>query len=222
MNRFLSQSVVLLLLLAVPTTQADTHVRLTRLQIASVTGNAVALLDQIDLQDQALVQENSELAQVAAAAPAGKREARVLRRLERKVPRAERLVQNRVADLSDEEVAAELQSVGRTVTHTAADRETLRTVHVTMVRDSLPKLASEIVSAGGMIPYLIQSKKLLKGAVGVEREPAQVKAGTAVFLTTVLLVTILGLLLGWMIVLTVYLTLGLAAVIWMTVSGVTD
>lgn len=211
--------IVLFLSIAVPTVQASTQARLTGLQIAALTQNASRLLEQIQLDDPQLIAEDQALVEEASAAPLSHRESVVLARLENKLPRAERTVAKRIQSMSDAEVQAELTQSGHAAAAAGEERETLHSLYVSAVRSSLPGLAKEVVSAGGMIPYLLHAKSLLKkqDAASSATEANSRSDVGAFAVCTVLFVVSLSLLIGWAVVLTTFLGLG---VVFLAVYGV--
>lgn len=217
MKNFFYQLMIATLVLAVPSVQAHAVVRATDVELAVAMGNVEHLLNSIHLDDAAIQQEESELQADLAetSAVTSQRAGKILKRLERKLPRADRTIDKEVAKLNDAQVAAELNRVG--VTAGENSREQLREVYQQTVRGSLPQLANQIADAGGMIPYLVKAKKSLNSQDSVASGMG--KAGAAVLLGTIVLVTVLGLLVGWVVVLSVYFTLGLVAVIYISLNG---
>jgi hypothetical protein len=138
---------------------------------ATVYGKArqfMLALDSAEAELDRLTVEAIAHPEVAVLSP---REARKVttwtNRLTNASPRVEKRIRNDIAQLSDAEVAdtlSNLDGVAPEVTALPSEvaREVLVSSGMTNYQNNIPKMASSIAAAGGMIPYLAEAKTQLK------------------------------------------------------------
>lgn len=193
-----------LLIAAIPTTQTHALQQTTNVEVSVALGDMSRLLDQMDLNNKDLVSED-------ALITSDLKHARVLKRLEKRIPRALRSIDKQVAHLSDAQVEFELTRNGEISRDSNNNRTKLASVYKTSVIESLPHVAHEIVKAGGIRSYLKAAK--------LDRTPADTdpnfswKKATIGTVITVAVLFVLSLFFGWAAVLIGYFSVGFVAVI---------